>query len=101
MILYNITYGIDITIEDEWVQWMRDTYIPLILSTQLFTGHRFYKVLSHDEPESASYCVQYFTPSIEQFNRYLEQHASTFQTLLHERYKNKHVAFNTLLEEVA
>ena len=100
MILYNVTFGVDKEIETEWVAWMRSMYIPAILETGAFVSHKFYKVLTHDEENSASYCVQYFTPSIVDFNRFLENHAQRFIDEQRSRYKDRHVAFNTLLEEV-
>ncbi len=100
MILYNVTFGIDKEIEPEWVLWMKQTHIPDVLSTGAFTGHKFYKVLSHEVEGSVSYCIQYFTPSIVQFNQYLERFASKFQEQHRQLFKDRHVAFNTLLEEV-
>lgn len=100
MILYNVTYGIDKEIEPEWIQWMKEVHIPAVLATGLFEGYRFYKVLTHEEESSSSYCIQYFTPAIEQFNLYLEKFASSLIEEHRERFKDRHVAFNTLLEEV-
>src|SRR6267378_2924426 len=79
MILYNVTFGIDREIEPEWVQWMKETHIPEVLSTGVFTGHKFYKVLSHEVEGTSSYCIQYFTPSIIQFN----QHIDTYCICIH------------------
>lgn len=100
MILYNVTIGIDKDIEEEWVEWMKTEHIPDVLSTGIFIDHKFYKVLSHDDENNVSYCVQYFTNEIEQFNVYLQQHAPTLVEKHRQKYKDKHVAFRTLLEEV-
>lgn len=100
MILYNVTIGIDKDIEAEWVAWMKTDHIPEILETGIFAHHKFYKVLSHDDETSVSYCIQYFTKSIEQFNLYLKEHAPAFVEKHRIRFKDKHVAFRTLLEEV-
>jgi len=100
MILYNVTFGIDREIEPEWVLWMKETHIPEVLSTGVFTGHKFYKVLSHEVEGTSSYCIQYFTPSIIQFNQYLATFAPRFLEEHRQRFKDRHVAFNTLLEEV-
>ena len=100
MILYNVTFGIDKEIEPEWVIWMKEKHIPDILNTGIFTGHKFYKVLTHEDVGTSSYCVQYFTPSIVHFNQYLEKFAPLFVEEHRQRFKNRHVAFNTLLEEV-
>lgn len=100
MILYNVTIGIDKGIETEWVAWMRNQHIPDVLKTGIFVSHKFYKVLSHDDEGSVSYCVQYFTPTIDAFNIYLQNHAHRLMDEHHQRFKDRHVAFRTLLEEI-
>jgi hypothetical protein len=79
---------------------MKGFHIPALINTGLFTGFKFYKVLSHEDEGSSSYCIQYFSPDITLFNKYLEQFASGHIDEIRQRYKDRHVAFNTLLEEV-
>lgn len=100
MLLYNITFGIDKEIEPEWTAWMRANYIPAMMNTGLFVNYKMYKVLSHDEESSVSYSVQCFAKRIEDLLQYLNEFAPKIVELHRERYKDKHVAFNTLLEEV-
>ena len=100
MLLYNVTIGIDKQAEETWLLWMKGKHIPDIMSTGLFLDYRFYKVLSHDDEGTSSYCVQYFTASIGEFNRYLTNFAPTFVEEHREQFKDQHVVFNTLLEEV-
>jgi hypothetical protein len=100
MILYNVTIGIDKEIEREWVRWMKEKHIPDMLRTGVFSGHRFYKVLSHDDEASSSYCIQYFATSIIEFNHFLQTVAPQLVEEHRERFKDRHVVFNTLLEEV-
>lgn len=100
MILYNVTIGIDKSAEAEWVEWMKAEHIQEVMSLSIFTEYKFYKVLSHDDETTVSYCVQYFTPRIEYFNRYLKEFAPNLIEKHRARFKDKHVAFRTLLEEV-
>jgi hypothetical protein len=89
MLLYNITIAIDQSIESQWTDWMKSEHIPQVMRTGLFTGYRFYKVLTHDDPATASYCVQY-----------LVDHATAFMEIHRKKYPDQHAAFQTLLEEV-
>ena len=100
MLLYNITIGVDTQIEKEWKEWMKTSLIPQVMQTGLFRDYKFYKVLTHDDPASVSYCVQYFVESIDQFNQYLEHHAKGFLDQQRQRYPDRHAAFQTLLEEI-
>jgi len=100
MILYNVTIGIDKEIENEWLAWMRATHIPAVMSTGIFVEFKFYKVLTHEDDASTSYCVQYFTPTINEFNEYLNVYAPKLVEEHHQKFKDRHVAFRSLLEEV-
>ena len=100
MILYNVTVAIDKRVENEWVQWMKETHIPEMLETKQFVEHKFFKVLSAEDPESSSYSIQYFAESMEQIETYLNQFAAELRQKVNVRYPNQFAAFRTLLEMV-
>lgn len=100
MFLYNVTIGIDPDVEQEWLQWMKETHIPDVLHTGMFTSYRIYKVLHDNNDGSVSYSVQYFANTIENVLQYLEVFAPKLMDEHLGKFKNKHVAFRTLLEEV-
>lgn len=99
MILYNITFGIEKSIEGEWKEWMKTKHIPNMMGTQLFSEYRFFKVLSGEEGDNPSYCIQYLIPTIEEFQQYLDQFSGIMMKDL-DKYKGEYAAFQTLLEEV-
>ncbi len=100
MLLYNVTFGIDKQIEMEWIAWMKANYIPAIMETGLFSDYKMYKVLTHEDETSVSYSVQCFSGSIEQVLKYLNEIAPTLVEAHRIRFKDQHVAFNTLLDEI-
>lgn len=99
MLLYNVTFGIDKAIETEWIVWMKANYLSSLMTTGLFIEYKIYKVLSHDDDTSVSYSVQCFAKSIEDVLKYLHEFAPQLTELHREKFKDRHVAFNTLLEE--
>lgn len=100
MLLYNVTVGIDKETEQEWISWVKTTHIPSVMKVGVFVDYKFYKVLTHDDEGSSSYCIQYFTPSINQFQQYLDGFAKSLIDEHHLKFKDRHVVFQTLLEEV-
>ncbi|MCH7512484.1 MAG: DUF4286 family protein [Bacteroidetes bacterium] len=99
MILYNVTVGIDSDAEQEWLEWMKKVHIPKVMATGMFQRYDMYKVLSQ-EGEGASYSIQYISDSMEKVEQYLNDFAPALVKEHLERYRNKHVAFRTLLEKV-
>jgi hypothetical protein len=100
MLLYNITFGIDQAIEQEWIAWIKDNHIPYVMATGLFVEWKMYKVLHDQEDGTISYSIQYFAKNIADVTRYLEIFAPALVEQHRQKFINRHVAFQTLLEEV-
>jgi hypothetical protein len=67
------------------------------LGTGMFTENRILKVLV-DETDGITYSVQYYCKSMDDYEKYLVQFAPELQKKHTNRYKDKFVAFRTLLE---
>lgn len=100
MVLYNVTVGIDTDVENEWLDWMKNTHIPAVMDTGMFIEYKIFKVLGQGEDENVSYSIQYFAKSIDQVLEYLDQYSQPLIAAHMEKYKDKHVAFRTLLQQV-
>lgn len=99
MILYNVTYQIDSDVEGQWVEWMKINFLPRIMSTGYFDGFKLYKLLD-TRHEGTTYSVQFFAEGLEKVQVYLQKEAPIFAQEMNTRYRNKHVAFRTVLQEV-
>lgn len=99
MIIYNVTVKIENEAHDEWLNWMKHTHIPEVLATGKFVSYQMAKVLV-DDTDGVTYAIQYNCRDMNTLNEYHEHHASALQREHAERYKDKFVAFRTLLELV-
>lgn len=95
-----MTVGIDPEIEKEWIQWIKLKHIPDVLKTGLFLDAKMYKVLHDADDGTISYSIQYFAKSINEVTQYLQNFAPAIVEQHRQRFLNKHVAFQTLLEEL-
>jgi hypothetical protein len=100
MLLYNVTIGIDKEIEQEWLVWMKEQYLPVVMKTEMFTDWKMYKVLHDQDEGSVSYSVQYFAADIQEVVQFVEQFEPELNKAFQNRFKDRHVAFRTLLEEI-
>jgi hypothetical protein len=100
MVIYNVTVGIDRDIEKEWLSWMKGKHIPDVMNCGIFSDYNIFKVLSHGEEATVSYSIQYHATSVDDVSRYLEKFAPPLVEEHRKRYKDKHVAFRSLLESV-
>ncbi|CAN5418756.1 DUF4286 family protein [soil metagenome] len=99
MILYNVTVSIDSSIENEWIEWIREVHIPDLMKTGLFSGNKIMRLLDPKPDDGTNtYAVQYFLNSIEDYDIYLKEHSASFQEKHNEKFKEKFMAFRTVLE---
>jgi len=97
--LYNVTVGVDKEIETEWLAWVKEYYLPKAMQTNSFIDYKVYKVLTHEDEGSVSYSIQYFSDGIEKIVHYLNNEGKNLVEEHRARFKDRHVVFNTLLQE--
>lgn len=100
MILYNVTVSLDENIEPAWLAWMKEDHIPKIMETGLFVDRKIFKLLSHEQEGAMTYAIQYFADTIDHIQEYQAKHADALQAEHDEKFKDKFVAFRTMLEHV-
>lgn len=99
MIIYNVTINIEDDVREEWLQWMKESHIPKVMKTGLFIENRICKLLSETEV-GTTYAIQYTCKSMDDYTTYQQEHAPRLQQEHTQRYKDRFVAFRTLLEIV-
>ncbi len=100
MIIYNVTVNVEESVHEDWLAWMRNVHIPEVMSKGIFSGHRMFRVLADEGSGSYTYAIQYTCDSLELAETYRERFAPALQEESRRRYKDKTVAFRTLLELV-
>lgn len=100
MYIYNVTVNIEDDVHEDWLHWMKTKHIPEVMATGCFVANRLLKVLSEIENNGSTYSVQYYFNRMEEYVRYQDKYAPALQDDHRERYKDKFVAFRTLLEIV-
>jgi len=99
MIIYSVTVNIDQSIEQEWLQWMKESHIPKVMETGMFYEYKLFKLLVEEE-QGTTYSFQYSAKSIVETNKYLQEFAPKLQQEHAEKYKDQFVAFRSMLESV-
>lgn len=105
MISYNVTVIIDFDIENEWVKWMKKKHIPDVINTGIFESYVFYKILKSEssgnkDKKGAKYLIQYFCKDMDKLNEYFERYAKKLQKEHSTRYKDKFVAFRSIMKKI-
>ena len=99
MIIYNVTVNIDEAVHQEWLKWMKEKHIPDVMNTGCFLENKICRLLNVED-EGSTYSIQYTCNSMDDYEEYQQNHAPGLQKEHAEKYKDKFVAFRTLLEVV-
>jgi hypothetical protein len=97
MFIYNVTVNIANDVHDEWLKWMKEVHIPEVLNTGCFVENQIVKVLKVED-EGTTYSLQYKFMSMDILDKYQNEYAPRLQAEHTEKYKDKFVAFRTILE---
>ena len=98
MIIYNVTVNIDNELADEWLQWMKEVHVPEVMRTGMFITNSIYKILADEDSGGKSFSVQYACEDMQKYEEYREKYAAALQADHAKKYKDRFVAFRTLLE---
>jgi len=100
MIIYNVTININHDVHDEWLKWMQQSHIPEVMSTGLFTESKMLRLIGDEDSGGTTYAIQYTCASMDDYDKYRLEFAPALQKQTQEKFKDKFVAFRTLLETV-
>ena len=100
MIIYNVTSKVSWAIHDAWLEWMKLVHIPEVMSTGLFSGNRFVRLLETDEEDGPTYAIQYYMDEMDDYTGYLEKHAPAFRDKVLQKWGGEVISFRTLMEVI-
>lgn len=99
MIIYNVTINIEDDVHDAWLAWMKQTHLPAVMHTGMFTQYTFAKLLNRQEDETGTtYVIQYTAKSLADYENYQKEFAPALQAETKKYFEGKFVAFRTLME---
>jgi len=100
MIVYNVTIKVSWNILEKWLIWVVEEDIPAVLATGLFDDYKFFRLLEQDEEEGPTFIVQYFTGSLENYQKYTIEFATIRQEIGRNKWGDGFIAFRTLMSLV-
>lgn len=95
-ILYNVTVKVLNEFSAEWLEWMTTVHIPDVMATSKFEAYKISEIIE-EENEGRTFAIQYVAPDMDTFQSYQLEHAKRLQQDHTVRYKDKYVAFRTLM----
>jgi hypothetical protein len=96
MFIFNITVNIQEDIQEAWVDWVKHTYMPRMLSLDTFSKAVMTRVLVEEEMGGYTYSIQYTAPNKTKLESFRVKNRNPFgETPM--LFKDKFVYFTTEL----
>lgn len=100
MLIYNVTVQVDKEIDAQWLAWLQAEHIPELMSTGCFSHYQVVKLLDVDESEAITYAIQYYSASRNLLDKYLNEYAAELRKKTTEKWRDRFVAFRTIMEVI-
>lgn len=100
MIISNITYSIDKSLENDFLGWLKETHIPEVMMTLKPKSYRIMRLLTEIENAGATFSVQYNFDSLADFEQFENEFQKDLDYEIYKRYNGHYVFFPSLLEEI-
>lgn len=99
MIIYNVTIKIDLEVKDQWLNWMKQEHLPMVMATGCFIDYKMLRLLL-DEEDGETFAIQYSVKDIDTLEFYQKNHGSQLREETEKLFKDRYVAIRSVLEEV-
>ena len=99
-IIFNTTFIIEESIENEWITFMRENHINQMSDDRQLCNDIIFTKVSIDQPEGKTYSVQIIFDNEQQQNLFMENRLPAFENKLIEKFKNHYLCFSSVLTEI-
>lgn len=97
MLIYNTTFQVDDEVNDNFLIWIKESYMPEIEKHGALKKPRLCRVLSHRD-DGSSYSLQWEVDDSAALHRWHLEQGAKLNEELKKIFKDKVVGFPTLLE---
>ena len=98
MLIYNTTYHTDESVENDFLIWMNEVYIPEIEKTGFLHNPRLLRILSHQEEGNVSFSIQWEVESSAILHRWHLESGVKLNEQMLAIFKDKVIGIPTLME---
>lgn len=100
MIIFNTTFHVEDDVLNDYLQFMKETYITSASASGFLHEPRFCRIHAQHEESGSSYSLQFKVKNVDTLNHWFSTQGQELQEKLTERFGNKAMGFVTLLEEI-
>ena len=97
MIIYNVTVSVEQSVKNDWINWMKTEHIPEVMACGIFTKAQINRVIVQADSDN-TFAIAYTCSSMKELHQYQIKFAPELQRKHDKKFKEKAIAFRTLME---
>ena len=100
MILYNITFHVELGVLADFKEYLIEEHLPFISDQSNILEHKLLKLLNVDESKAMTYTLQYFLKDIGTYNQHIAVIDRKLKKEIFEQYGEQVLYFCSVLEKI-
>lgn len=100
MIVYNTTFQVDSDIQEEFVEYLLQKFIPACTKSGLLTSPRLARVFGTDEDEGISFAIEFTAKDLFTLEKWNNEESYSVHAPLIEKFREKIAGFSTILQTI-
>lgn len=100
MIVFNTTFHVEEEIQEEFVAYMLQHFIPMSTKSGLLTSPRFSRVFGSEEEPGHSFAMEFQVANIDTLEYWNREESGAVYAPLLEKFKEKMAGFSTVMQTI-
>lgn len=100
MVIFNTTYHVARGLEDQFINWLRETYLPMALKSEYLSLPRLSQVQCAEEQEGSSFSLQFHVKDRDILSVWYNECGENLSEALYSRFGEQVLGYVTLLDEI-
>ncbi len=100
MVIYNTTFSVPKELQSEFLDFIRDEYIPLSTKNNIIKEPRLTRVFSKDDDEGYSYALEFKAETIEALEEWNKMYGRRLYFLIMSKFRQHIQGFATILQPI-
>lgn len=100
MIIINTSFHFDDDVENDFIEYMLNIFIPVSTKSGLLTSPRLAQVFANDDDKGLSYTIEFTTKDLYSLDKWRKEECGPIYKNLTNHFREKIIGFQTVLQTI-
>lgn len=100
MIIFNTTFHVENEIQEDFIEYMLQIFIPASTRSGLLQSARLARVFGKEEDEGLSFAMEFSAPDLATLEKWNTEESNAVYEPLLKKFKEKLIGFSTIMQTI-